>query len=77
MSAVLLEWMQKRQTVHGRPNLEKLRPQVFLYCVCALAVLVWRAVDPLVQIEVSGEYERSPVVTANTVLTLLKRTGIS
>jgi hypothetical protein len=30
----------------------------------------------LVQIELTGEYDRSPVVTANTVLTLLKQTGI-
>ncbi|GAA5061056.1 hypothetical protein GCM10025751_46900 [Haladaptatus pallidirubidus] len=40
-----------------------------LYSIC-------RAVDLLVQVELTSEYKRSPVVTANTVLTLLKRTGI-
>lgn len=37
---------------------------------------IWCEVDLLVQVEVTGEYERTPVVTANTILTLLKQTGI-
>ena len=47
---------------------------------CAFACLlysIWRAVDLLVQVELTGEYERSPMVTAENTLTLLeKETGI-
>jgi hypothetical protein len=39
--------------------------------------LIWRAVDLLVQVELTGEYEHSPMVTADNTLTLLKKeTGI-
>jgi IS4 transposase len=48
----------------------------FYFAFACLLYSIWRAVDLLVQIEVTGEYKRSPVVTANTVLTLLKQTGI-
>ncbi len=48
----------------------------FYFVFACLLYSIWRAVDLLVQIDVTGEYERSPIVTANTVLTLLKRTGI-
>lgn len=38
---------------------------------------IWRAVDLLVQVELTGEYEHSPIVTADNTLTLLKKeTGI-
>lgn len=38
---------------------------------------VWRAVDLLVQVELTGGYDREPVVTAQNTLTLLrKETGI-
>jgi len=37
----------------------------------------WRAVDLLVQVELTGEYEHAPMVTADNTLTLLKKeTGI-
>ncbi len=49
----------------------------FYFAFACLLSSIWRAVDLLVQFEVTGEYNRSPIVTANTVLTLLKRTGIS
>ena len=48
----------------------------FYFAFACLLYSMWRAVDFLVQIELTGEYDRSPVVTANTVLTLLKQTGI-
>jgi IS4 transposase len=48
----------------------------FYFAFACLLYSIWRAVDLLVQIEVTGKYDRSPVVTANTVLTLLKQTGI-
>ena len=49
----------------------------FYFAFTCLLYSTWRAVDLLVQIELTGRYERSPVVTANTVLTLLKKqTGI-
>jgi hypothetical protein len=38
---------------------------------------IWRAVDLLVQVELTGEYELSPIVTADNTLTLLKKeTGV-
>lgn len=48
----------------------------FYFAFACLLYSIWRAVDLLVQINVTGKYERSPIVTANTVLTLLKQTGI-
>jgi IS4 transposase len=48
----------------------------FYFAFGCLLYSIWRAVDLLVQIDVTGEYKRSPNVTANTVLTLLKRTGV-
>jgi len=49
-------------------------------CQFAFACLlysIWRAVDLLVQVELAGEYEHSPIVTADNTLTLLKKeTGI-
>jgi IS4 transposase len=48
----------------------------FFYFVCLL-YSVWRAVGLLVQVELTGEYEHSPLVTADNTLTLLKKeTGI-
>jgi len=42
-----------------------------------LLYLIWRAVDLLVQVELTGEYEHSPIVTADNTLTLLKKeTGV-
>lgn len=49
----------------------------FYFAFACLLYSIWRAVDLLVQVELTGEYDRSPAVTANTVLTLLKKqTGI-
>jgi IS4 transposase len=48
----------------------------FYFAFACLLYSIWRAVDLLVQIEVTSEYMRSQLVTANTVLTLLKQTGI-
>ena len=48
----------------------------FYFAFACLLYSIWRAVDLLVQIDVNGEYERSRIVTANSVLTLLKQTGI-
>ncbi len=48
----------------------------FSFAFASLLYSIWRAVDLLVQVELTDEYEHSPIVTANTVLTLLKQTGI-
>lgn len=49
----------------------------FYFAFACLLYSIWRAVDLLVQVELTGEYGRSPVVTTNSVLTLLKKqTGI-
>jgi hypothetical protein len=66
----------RASTLHGCHHVEKLCAAVFLLRACLFAVLNLACFDLLVQFEVTGEYEQSPIVTANTVLTLLKRTGI-
>nr|WP_281063884.1 transposase [Halarchaeum solikamskense] len=49
----------------------------FYFAFACLLYSIWRAVDLLVQVELTGEYEHSPMVTADNTLTLLKReTGI-
>ncbi|QLC35415.1 transposase (plasmid) [Halarchaeum sp. CBA1220] len=49
----------------------------FYFAFACLLYSIWRAVDLLVQVELTGEYERSPMVTADNTLTLLKKeTGI-
>ena len=50
---------------------------VLLFRIPCLLYSIWRAVDLLVQVELTGEYEHSPMVTADNTLTLLKKeTGI-
>lgn len=49
----------------------------FYFAFACLLYSMWRGVDLLVQVELTGEYERSPMVTADNTLTLLKKaTGI-
>jgi len=49
----------------------------FYFAVACLLYSIWRAVDLLVQVGLTGEYEHSPVITADDTLTLLKKeTGI-
>ncbi len=49
----------------------------FYFAFACLLCSIWRAVDLLVQVELTGEYEHSPLVTADNTLTLLKKeTGI-
>ncbi len=49
----------------------------FYLAFACLLYSIWRAVDLLVQVELTGEYEHSPIVTADNTLTLLKKeTGI-
>jgi IS4 transposase len=49
----------------------------FYFAFACLLYSIWRAVDLLVQVEVTDEYEHSPIVTADNALTLLKKeTGI-
>jgi len=45
----------------------------FYFTFACLLYSIWRAVDLLVQVELTGEYERSPLVTADNTLTLLKQ----
>jgi hypothetical protein len=46
----------------------------FLYFVFAcLLYSIWQAVDLLVQLSLTGEYEHSPIVTADNTLTLLRK----
>lgn len=49
----------------------------FYFAFACLLYSIWRAVDLLVQVELTGGYDREPVVTAENTLTLLKKpTGI-
>lgn len=49
----------------------------FCFGFACLLYSIWRTVDLLVQVNLTGEYDRSPIVTADNTLTLLKkRTGI-
>lgn len=49
----------------------------FYFAFACLLYSIWRAVDLLVQVELTGEYEHAPMVTADNTLTLLKKeTGI-
>ena len=49
----------------------------FYFAFACLLYSIWRAVDLLVQVALTGEYEHSPIVTADNTLTLLKKeTGI-
>jgi len=48
----------------------------FYFAFACLLYSIWRAVDLLVQVELTGEYEHSPIVTANTLTLLKKKTGI-
>jgi IS4 transposase len=47
------------------------------FAFACLLYSIWRAVDLLVQVELTGDYEHSPMVTADNTLTLVKKeTGI-
>jgi len=49
----------------------------FYFAFACLLYSIWRAVDLLVQVKLTGEYEHSPLITADNTLTLLKKeTGI-
>ena len=49
----------------------------FYFAFACLLYSIWRTIDFLVQVQLTGEYDRSPVVTADNTLTLLKQaTGI-
>jgi hypothetical protein len=49
----------------------------FYFAFACLLYSIWRAVDLLVQVELTDEYTHSPLVTADNTLTLLKKqTGI-
>ncbi|TYO71634.1 Transposase DDE domain-containing protein [Halobacterium salinarum DSM 3754] len=45
----------------------------FYFAFACLLYSIWRAVDLLVQVELTGEYEHAPIVTADNTLTLLKK----
>lgn len=47
--------------------------QFFYFALACLLYSIWRAVDLFVQVELTGEYEYSPIVIANNTLTLLKK----
>ncbi len=49
----------------------------FYFAFACLLYSIWCAVDLLVQVELTREYEHSPLVTVDNTLTLLKKeTGI-
>ncbi len=44
----------------------------FYLAFACLLYSIWQAVDLLVQVELTGEYEHAPIVTDDNTLTLLK-----
>jgi IS4 transposase len=49
----------------------------FYFAFACLLYSIWRVIDFLVQLALTGEYERSPMITAQNTLTLLKKkTGV-
>ena len=42
----------------------------FYFAFACLPYSIWRVGDPLVQVELTGDYERAPIVTADNTLTL-------
>jgi IS4 transposase len=47
------------------------------FAFACLLYSIWRVGDLFVQVELTGDYERAPIVTADNTLTLLKKgTGI-
>jgi IS4 transposase len=49
----------------------------FYFAFACLLYSIWRVIDFLLQLALTGEYERSPMITAQNTLTLLKKkTGI-
>ena len=49
----------------------------FYFAFACLLYSIWRAVDLLVHVALTGKYEQSPIVTVDNTLTLLKKeTGI-
>jgi hypothetical protein len=45
----------------------------FYIAFSCLLYSIWRAVDLLVQVQLTGEYEHSPIVRADNTLTLVKK----
>ena len=45
----------------------------FHFTFACLLYSIWRAVDLLVQVELTDEYEHSPIVTANNTPTLVQK----
>ncbi|ELY94035.1 transposase IS4 family protein [Natrialba chahannaoensis JCM 10990] len=45
----------------------------FYFAFASLLYSIWWAVNLFVQVELTGEYERSPIVTADNTLTLLRK----
>jgi IS4 transposase len=45
----------------------------FYFAFACLLYSIWRAVDLLVQVELTGDYQHSPMVTEDNTLTLVKK----
>jgi IS4 transposase len=46
--------------------------RLFYFAFTCLLYSIWRAVDLLVQVQLTGEYELSPIATADNTLTLVQ-----
>ena len=49
------------------------KPAVLYFMLACLLYSTWSAIDVVVQVVLTGRFERSPAVTVNTVLILLKK----
>jgi hypothetical protein len=69
--------LQVNKAVHGRHDVEEFRASILYFAFACLLYSIWRAVDLLVHVALTGKYEQSPIVTVDNTLTLLKKeTGI-
>lgn len=86
LSGAVTEYRHRWEIESGYKNIKRFMAattsknfvlRFFYFVFACLLYSIWRAVDLLVQVDLTSEYERSLVVTANTVLTLLKKqTGV-
>lgn len=82
----ILEYNSRWQIVSGYKSIKRFMAattsknfvlRFFYFAFACLLYSIWRAVDHLIQVELTGEYNHSPMVTADNTLTLLKKqTGI-
>ena len=87
LAEILIKWYSDRWDIEsGYKSMKRFMAattsksfvlRFFYFAFACLLYSLWRLVDLLVQLDLFDEYDRSPLVTTNDVLTLAKkRTGV-